>query len=87
METRCAMKHLLLATALMTLLAGPGFAGCAEGLQQLDGALKAPGLAPDVVSQLQDMRQQAEKLCSSGNDQEAADVIAEALAAVAAQGQ
>jgi hypothetical protein len=81
------MKSLLLAATVLAWLAGPALAGCADGLKQLDAVLTGPDLAPDLATQLQDMRQQAEKLCSSGNDQEAADVIAEALAAVAAQGQ
>ncbi len=81
------MKSLFLALAVVAFFTGSALAGCADDLQQLDAVMKAPEIAPDLASQLQDMRQQAEKLCSSGNEQEAADVIAEALAALATQGQ
>ena len=81
------MKNLALASALLAILAGPAFAGCADGLKELDGALTAADIAPDMKAQLQDMRTQAEKLCSAGNDEEAADVIAEAEAMLSAEAQ
>ena len=81
------MKQLALASALLAILAVPACAGCAEGLKQLDDAMQAAGSAPDMKAQLQDMRAQAEKLCSAGNEQEAADVIAEAEAMLSAEAQ
>lgn len=79
------MKSTILASGLLALLAGQAFADCPTTIRELDGALNAAEIAPDVKAQLQDMRQQAEKLCSSGNDDEAADVIAEAQALLAAE--
>ena len=81
------MKALLIALSLAAATSAPAFAGCAQSLQELDAAMTAAVIAPDSKAQLQDMRSQAEKLCSAGNDKEASDVIAEAEALLAAQAQ
>lgn len=81
------MKILVLASALLAMIAAPAFAGCAEGLKELDGAVQSAEITPDMKAQIQDMRAQAEKLCSAGNDEEAADVIAEAEAMLSAEAQ
>ncbi len=79
------MKSTILASGLLAILAGQATAGCPEALRDFDSALTAATVAPDVKDQLQDMRQQVEKLCSSGNDEEAADVLAEAQALLSAE--
>lgn len=81
------MKTLVLVTAMLVTLAGPASAGCADGIKELDGAMKAAEITPDMKAQLQDMRNQAEHLCSAGNNEEAADVIAEAEAMLASRAQ
>lgn len=79
------MKPVILALGLMPILAGQSLADCTQSLAELDGIVRAAGLAPDVKAQLHDMRQQAEQLCAAGNEDESADVIAEALALLAAE--
>ncbi|WP_421694773.1 hypothetical protein [Aestuariivirga sp.] len=72
------MKAAALGLALFAMsvpaLAGP----CDEDIKRVDAALTRTDLSPDVRAQLQDMRNQAEKLCQAGNEEEAADVLAEA---------
>jgi uncharacterized protein YjeT (DUF2065 family) len=79
------MKSLILASGLLIILAGQAHAGCPEALKDLAGALNAAEIPPEPKAQLQDMQQQADKLCSAGHEEEAADVIAEAFALLAAE--
>ena len=72
------MKAAALGLALFALSL-PAYAGpCDEDIKAVDAALARTDLSPDVKAQLQDMRNQAEKLCEAGNEEEAADVLAEA---------
>ena len=80
------MKSAVTAILLLAALATPALAGpCDDDLKAIDAALAGGTLKPDVKAQVQDMRNQAEKLCQAGNEEEAADVIAEASSIV--QGQ
>lgn len=79
------MKSFVLASGLLIILTGQAHAGCSEMLLNLASAVTAAEIAPEPKAQLQDMQQQADKLCSAGHDAEAADVIAEAFALLAAE--
>lgn len=81
------MKALVLASGLLAVLAGAAHAGCKDALRELDSSLGATEIAPETKSQLQDMRKQADALCAAGNDEEASDVIAEALSMLSGQAQ
>jgi hypothetical protein len=75
------MKSVLLAIALtFATAASASAAGCGEDLKKLDTALQAPDISPDVKAEVLDMRNQAEKLCTAGNEEEGEDVLAEAAA-------
>ena len=74
------MKAAASALALLIALAAPAFASCAEDLQKIDQALASEQIAPDVKAQVQDMRNQAEQLCSAQNEDEGIDILAEAAA-------
>lgn len=81
------MKAIPLALCLFALSVAPSFAGCTQSLEELDAALKASEIKPETKAQLADMRTQAANLCAAGNEDEAADVIAEAEAIIAGPGQ
>ncbi len=55
-------------------MAGP----CDEDLKKIDQALASDTVTLDQKAQVQDMRKQAENLCSKGNEQEGIDVLTEA---------
>jgi hypothetical protein len=75
------MKAVLLTLALVAALPGAAFAGqCEDDIAKIDKALAAMELAPDERAQLEDMREQVQKLCSAGNVQEGLDVASEAKA-------
>lgn len=75
------MKAAIVALALLACTAGTASAGsCEEDLRKLDAALKATRITPDLKLQVQDMRTQAQQLCDAGNEEEGADVLAEAVA-------
>ena len=75
------MKSAIIAFGLLAMLAAPALAGpCEDGLRKLDEALQSPDVAPDVKAQAQDMAAQAAQLCTAGNEQEGADLLAEAAA-------
>lgn len=80
------MKSAVLALGLFLLLPAAALAGsCAEDVKALDAALATAQLEPDVKAQLQDMRNQADKLCAAGNEEEAADVLSEAASILEGQ--
>jgi hypothetical protein len=75
------IKLIILATALAAAMGGVALAGqCEDDIAKIDGALATMELAPDERAQLEDMREQAQKLCSAGNVQEGLDVASEAKA-------
>jgi hypothetical protein len=76
------MKAIAAALALFLALAGPAAAAgaCQDGLAKVDAALQSPTLAPDVKSEVQDMRAQAQQLCDAGNEDEGKDILNEAIA-------
>jgi len=75
------IKLISLATALAAAMGGVALAGqCEDDIAKIDGALATMELAPDERAQLEDMREQALKLCSAGNVQEGLDVASEAKA-------
>jgi hypothetical protein len=68
------------ALTLLALCAAPSLAlaaPCDADLRKIDKALASADLPPDQKAQAKDMRNQAEKLCGAGNQEEAADVLAE----------
>ncbi len=76
-----ACKALTLAFCLAASFASQAQAGqCETDLVQIDDALASMELAPDERAQVQDMRAQAEQLCSAGNESEGLDITAEAKA-------
>ena len=80
------MKSASFALGLIAALSAPAFAGpCDTDLKVLDAALAGDTLKPDVRAQLQDMRDQADKLCKAGNEEEAADVLSEASSIIQEQ--
>lgn len=56
--------------------AGP----CDDGLKAVDQALETGTVPPAQRAEARDMREQAAKLCASGNEQEGQDVLAEVRA-------
>jgi hypothetical protein len=75
------MKTAILAAAFAAAMGAPANAGqCEDDIAKIDKALAAMELAPDERAQLEDMREQAQKLCSAGNVQEGLDVASEAKA-------
>jgi hypothetical protein len=75
------MKAAASALALLIALAAPAAAGsCADELKKIDAALASEQIAPDVKAQVQDMRNQAEQLCSAQNQDEGMDILQEAAA-------
>ncbi len=75
------MKTAILAAALAAAIGAPAHAGqCEDDIAKIDKALAAMELAPDERAPLEDMREQAQKLCSAGNVQEGLDVASEAKA-------
>jgi len=75
------IKRIILAAALAAALPGAALAGqCEDDIAKIDKALAAMELAADERAQLEDMREQAMKLCSAGNVQEGLDVASEAKA-------
>lgn len=80
-QGKAFMKSVLAALGLIVLLPASAIAGCADDLKTLDAAIAGQEkIEPDVKTQVQDMRAQAEKLCTAGNEDEAEDVISEATA-------
>lgn len=80
------MKLATTALVLLAALSAPAFAGtCDTDLPALKSQLGASDVQPDVRDQVQDMLVQAEKFCAEGNDQQAADVIADATSMLSAQ--
>lgn len=80
------MTRIALAFALLTLTALPALAApCDADLQKIDKALASTDLPPDQKAQAKDMRNQAQKLCSAGNAEEAADVLSEVKAMLAVE--
>jgi hypothetical protein len=78
------MKSVLAASFLLLALCGPAMAaGCEADIKKIDAAIKSEEISPDVKAQVKDMRAQAESLCKAGNEEEAADVIAEAKSLLA----
>ena len=78
------MKSALLALGLLAALSAPALAGpCDTDLAALKTALASATAQPDVKTQVQDMVAQAEKLCSEGHAEEAADVISDASSMLA----
>jgi hypothetical protein len=78
------MKSALLALGLLAALAAPAIAGtCDTDLPALKAQLAKAEVQPDVKAQIQDMVAQAEKFCAAGNEQEAADVVADASSMLA----
>lgn len=78
------MKSVLLVPGLCAVFATPVLAGtCDTDLPALKSQLSQSSAQADVTSQVQDMVAQAEKLCAAGNEDEAADVIADATAMLA----
>ena len=78
------MKSALLALGLLAALSAPALAGpCDTDLAALKAALASATAQPDVKTQVQDMVAQAEKLCSEGHADEAADVISDASSMLA----
>jgi hypothetical protein len=75
------MKRIVLATAFAAAMGGIALAGqCEDDIAKIDKALASMELAPDERAQLEDMREQALKLCGAGNVQEGLDVASEAKA-------
>jgi hypothetical protein len=75
------MRKVILAAALAATMGIPALAGqCEDDIAKIDKALASMELAPDERAQLEDMREQAQKLCSAGNVQEGLDVASEAKA-------
>ncbi|HLF21716.1 MAG TPA: hypothetical protein VI582_04380 [Aestuariivirga sp.] len=75
------IKRIILATALAAAMGGAALAGqCEDDIAKIDKALASMELAADERAQLEDMREQAQKLCSAGNVQEGLDVASEAKA-------
>jgi hypothetical protein len=75
------MKASFIALALLAATAGTVLAGpCEDGLKKLDAALQSDQIAPDMKTQAEDMRGQAQQLCDAGNEEEGADVLSETLA-------
>lgn len=80
------MKRLASALALLLCLSAPALAGdCNAELDMIDAALETNEVLPEVKQQVRDMREQAEKLCKAGNEQEGLDVLAEASALLGVQ--
>jgi len=73
------MKCKVLAmAAMLALTAVPVQASeCEDDLAAIDKAAASATLDSDKQAQLQDMRKQAQELCTAGNAEEALDVIAE----------
>ncbi len=70
-----------IAMAMLIAAAAPAAAGaCEEGLRKLETALADLDITPDVKTQVQDMRAQAEQLCDAGNEEEGADILSEVIA-------
>lgn len=75
------MKAAFIALAFLAATAGSALAGpCEDGLKKLDQAIGSDQIAPDMKTQAEDMRGQAQQLCDAGNEEEGADVLSEALA-------
>ena len=80
------MKSALLALGLLAALSAPAFAGpCDTELPALKAAFAAAAVQPDIKTQVEDMLAQAEQFCAAGNDQQAADVIADASSMLSSQ--
>lgn len=80
------MKSALLALGLLAALAAPALAGpCDTDLPALKSQLAKTEVQPDIKAQIQDMVAQAENFCAAGNEQEAADVIADATSMLSSQ--
>ena len=80
------MKLATTALVLLAALSAPAFAGACDGdLPALKSQLAASTAEPDVRAQIEDMVLQAEKFCAEGNEQQAADVIADATSVLAGQ--
>ncbi|WP_374331241.1 hypothetical protein [Aestuariivirga sp.] len=80
------MKSALLALGLLAALTAPAIAGaCDTDLPALKDQLAKTEIQPDIKAQIQDMVAQAEKFCAAGNEQEAADVIADATSMLSSQ--
>lgn len=80
------MKSALLALGLLAALSAPALAGpCDADLPALKSQLAASDVQPDMRAQIEDMVVQAEKFCAESNDQQAADVIADATSMLTAQ--
>ncbi|PZF75941.1 hypothetical protein DK847_14900 [Aestuariivirga litoralis] len=80
------MKSALLAIGLMAAFTAPALAGaCDADLAQLKSHLASDDIQPDVKVQIQDMVAQAEKFCAAGDEQQAAEVIADASSMLTAQ--
>ncbi len=75
------IKRIILAAILATTMGGVALAGqCEDDIAKIDKALASMDLTPDERAQLEDMREQAQKLCGAGNVQEGLDVASEAKA-------
>ena len=73
------MKTAAAALILLAALSVPAVAGpCQDDLPKVETALAATDLTADEKTQIQDMVNQAAELCRAGNEEEAADVLAEA---------
>ena len=83
---RFPMKSALVALGLVAALSAPSMAGtCDAELPALKAALAKAELQPDIKTQVEDMLSQAEQFCAAGNEQQAADVIADASSMLSSQ--
>ena len=80
------MKPALPTIILLATLSAPASAGtCDADLAALKSQIASGTLQPDVRAQIEDMVLHAEKFCAEGNEQQAADVIADATSVLAGQ--
>ena len=62
------MKSLILAAALTLAVSGAALAGqCQDDIEKIDAALAGGDVSPDQRAPLEDIRNQAVKLCGAGN--------------------
>ena len=79
--TRTALAFALLAFTALPAMAAP----CDADLKKIDKALTSADIPPDQKAQAKDMRNQAQKLCSAGNQEEASYVLSEVKAMLAVE--
>lgn len=68
-------KAKAMALIAMFLFAAPAFADdCATAIADLDQKLATANVADEVLNEVQIMRMQADQMCQSGQDAEAAEI-------------